>query len=293
MEPTRPAALNLATAREQLASARERAARTPTAAPATETRNPAPRKGLAGVLDPIASDIARALPERVDAQRFTEAVLIALRSIDIAGVEPSEIRRGVTRLAHLGLELGLGQLVNLYVQKNKVGGCMELAPRPTYRGVIELARRSGDVRSVVASVIYEEEKFETWADERGQHIVHRPALDPQSPMIGAYAFATGNDGHLITVVTLSKAEIERRRAYSRRANAGPWVDHYDAMARKTAILALVPFLPLSPARNGVIEPADVLNEQDFASEPFPVEAVQADPPEPPAVEEPVPEAEQK
>jgi len=268
---TNPATMNLTVAREMLAAAREHnasaseAAPEATAAPAPEpsgTTALAPALGAAkrttaGLIDPIRSDIARALPERVNPERFIEAVLIELRSIDLADVTPKEIRRGVMRLAHLGLEPGLAQLVNFYPQKNKARQCTELVPRPTYRGVIELARRSGEVRTVIAKVIYAEERFEMWTDDAGEHVRHNQVLAPQTPMIGAYAYATGNDGHLIALVALSIDDIEKRRAYSRRANAGAWVDHYEAMARKTAILALAPFLPLSPEQAAVFEaPAD-------------------------------------
>ena len=283
---TTPPTLNTASAREMLAAARERQA-SPTSAPVEATEPaavatpepvreavaappapapvpaptpapaPAPAKlTMAGLLDPIRSDIARALPKRVDSERFIEAALIELRSLDLSDISSKEIRRGVMRLAHLGLEPGLAQLVNLFPQKNKARQCTELVPRPTYRGVIELARRSGEVRTVIAKVIYAEEQFETWVDDAGEHLKHRPVLAPQSPMIGAYAYATGNDGRLLAMVTLSVADIEARRAYSRRANAGAWVEHYEAMARKTAILALAPFLPLSPEQAGIFEAPD-------------------------------------
>ncbi len=273
---TTPPTLNPASAREMLAAARERQASPagapadaaqptatavpePTREPVTPAPAPSPapaKRTMAGLLDPIRADIARALPRRADPERFIEAVLIELRSLDLGDITPMEIRRVVMRLAHLGLEPGLAQLVNLYPQKNRARQCTELVPRPTYRGVIELARRSGEVCTVIAKIIYAEEQFETWVDDAGEHLKHRPVLAPQSPMIGAYAYATGNDGRLLALVTLSIADIEARRAYSRRANAGAWVEHREAMARKTAILALAPFLPLSPEQTGIVEAPD-------------------------------------
>jgi recombinational DNA repair protein RecT len=140
---------------------------------------------------------------------------------------------------------------------------------------------------VIAKVIYAEEQFETWVDDAGEHLKHRPVLAPQSPMIGAYAYATGNDGRLLAMVALSIADIEARRAYSRRANAGAWVEHYEAMARKTAILALAPFLPLSPEQAGIFEPADATPMfEDNGGD-----AVAFAPPQaPPPVPEPAPTA---
>jgi recombination protein RecT len=41
-------------------------------------------------------------------------------------------------------------------------------------------------------------------------------------------------------------DIERVKNTSRSKNFGPWVDHYEAMAKKSVIRKLAKFLPLSP-----------------------------------------------
>lgn len=55
--------------------------------------------------------------------------------------------------------------------------------------------------------------------------------------------------HLISgdpvFVWLSKADVDARRARSRAAQSGPWVTDYEAMAKKTAVRALFPWLPQS------------------------------------------------
>jgi len=166
---------------------------------------------------------------------------------------PSEICRRVMRLAQLGLEPGPAQHVNLYPTWSKARATTELLPRPTYRGVMELARRSGMVRTIRANPVYSGEDFDHFFDDSGEHLLHRPTLEPTDDPIAFYAVAYGHEKSIVAVVVLSIAEIERRRSFSRRAHSGAWVDHYEAMATKTAILALGPFLPLTAGQVEVLE----------------------------------------
>jgi recombination protein RecT len=209
---------------------------------------------LSETLHGIKPLIARALPDQVNPERFIEATLTELRSIDkVADCPPAEICRGVMRLAQLGLEPGLAGHVNLYPTWSKARATTELVPRPTYKGVMELARRSGRVRTIRANPVYDGEDFDHFFDDSGEHLLHRPALEPSGEAIAYYAVAYGHDQCILAAAVLSVAEVERRRSYSRRATSGAWVDHYEAMGRKTAILALGPFLPLTAGQVEVLE----------------------------------------
>jgi len=192
---------------------------------------------LSEALHPIRPLIARALPNQVNPERFIEATLTELRSIDkVADCPPAEICRGVMRLAQLGLEPGVAGHVNLYPTWSKARATTELVPRPTYKGIMELARRSGRVRTIRANPVYDGEDFDHFFDDSGEHLLHRPAIEPSGPAIAYYAVAYGQDQRIVAVAVLSIAEVERRRSYSRRASSGAWVDHYEAMGRKTALL---------------------------------------------------------
>jgi recombinational DNA repair protein RecT len=101
--------------------------------------------------------------------------------------------------------------------------------------------------------VHADEEFRHFFDDEGEHLFHEPVLDPKSELVAYYAVAYGTDGKLLAAVVLSPSEIERRRSYSKRAETGAWREHHDAMARKTAILALGPFLPLTPQQVEVLE----------------------------------------
>jgi recombination protein RecT len=142
----------------------------------------------------------------------------------------------------LGVEpngpLGEGYLVPY---KNK--GRYEAQLIIGYRGLINLARRSGMVSEIYAHCVYENDTFEI---ELGTdpHIKHRPALSDRGDMIGAYAVYSTTEGSK-DFEYMSKEEIDRIRASSRAGNNGPWVQWYEEMARKTVIRRLSKRMPMS------------------------------------------------
>jgi recombinational DNA repair protein RecT len=92
-----------------------------------------------------------------------------------------------------------------------------------------------------------------------------------------YAIAKTKDGGIYREV-MSKSDIEQVRNVSRAKNAGPWVDWYDEMARKTVIRRIAKRLPSStdlekllehdneaigfekPALEGIVEEPNISSE---------------------------------
>jgi recombination protein RecT len=62
-------------------------------------------------------------------------------------------------------------------------------------------------------------------------------------------FRTG--GHHFEV--MSRDEIEAVRRRSPAGKSGPWVDHWDEMARKTLVRRLAKYLPLSVQKAAALE----------------------------------------
>lgn len=114
---------------------------------------------------------------------------------------------------------------------------------PGYRGFLDLARRSGQIKSLVARAVYENDVFEY---EYGleERVTHKPAMDERGELKAVYAVALLKDGgHQFEV--MSKREIEAVRQKSQGKNAGPWTEYYDEMARKTVVRKLFKWLPCS------------------------------------------------
>lgn len=173
----------------------------------------------------------------------------------------------IIRSAQLGLEpgngLGHAYLIPFSNRKKNTKECTLIIG---YRGLLDLARRSGKLISISAQVIYEKDIFE-FEYGLNQKLKHIPAQGDRGKMIGAYAIA-----HLkeegIQFEVMWKEEIDKIKASSQSASSSysPWHTHYDEMARKTLIRRIFKYLPSSiEMQEAVIldENADV-GIQDFS-----------------------------
>lgn len=116
-----------------------------------------------------------------------------------------------------------------------------------YRGFIELARRSGKIKSIEARVVYKEDDFEVefGLEPKIKHIPNYGSERKKEDIVAAYAIAHFTDGgYQFEVLTL--AEIQKARQSSKAANNGPWVNWFEEMAKKTALRKLAKYLPLTP-----------------------------------------------
>lgn len=190
------------------------------------------------------AQIARALPQNMDPERFTRIVLTEVkRTPKLATCEPATLLGAMMLSAQLGLEPGpLGHAYLLPFKNNKTGR-LEVQFIVGYKGYIDLARRSGNIESIVAREVREADHFDY---EYGLHekLVHKPALTGRGKAYAYYGIAKYRDGGH-TILVMSREDVDERRARSKAKDNGPWVTDYDAMARKTVIRAMSAFLPLS------------------------------------------------
>jgi recombination protein RecT len=116
---------------------------------------------------------------------------------------------------------------------------------PGYRGLIQLAYRSGEVLSIQALNVYANEKFERHVGAVPP-IVHAPKPpDVRGAYIGSYAVATIKGGGCVAEFMWS-AEVEAIRQRSKAKDSGPWVTDTDEMRRKTVVRRLFKYIPSSP-----------------------------------------------
>lgn len=118
-----------------------------------------------------------------------------------------------------------------------------------YRGLIELARRSGQIQRIEAHLVYEKEAADPnhWVYEAGiePKLIHRPMLaKDRGPIVAAYMVAKLADGSTqLEVMTIG--EIEAIRDRSKSGKSGPWVTDFGEMCRKTVVRRGSKYLPLA------------------------------------------------
>lgn len=126
---------------------------------------------------------------------------------------------------------------------------------PGYRGLLKVARRTGDVLSVAAEVVYQGDEFEyAYGSNAGlRHVPKGPKRD-KAAATHAWALAKlKGGGEQFVVLTVS--DVEKIRAKSKAGTSGPWVDYWDEMAKKTALRRLSKYLPISDDDYRLVEAA--------------------------------------
>lgn len=234
----------------------------------TATQTVAPKRAqspivaLSQLFETKRDELVKVLPKGIDMGNVVPRLLArAARNPDLLKCTPLSIYTAVHQALQLGLEpeSPLGHFYMIPRKNKHANGAVEAVPLIGYKGFCELARRSGEIAKLDAHVVYEGETFEY---DRGAGVVKHPykwdVERTDAKIVGAYAYAKlkGVDDPIVAV--LSRAEIEARRGRSMASDSGPWRSDYAAMARKTAIRALMTggLIPLSIHMQGAIELED-------------------------------------
>ena len=188
--------------------------------------------------------IVAAMPKHINPDRLMRVAVQAISTTPLlAECTANSLVLAIIRGAMLGLEpngpLGEAYLVPF---RNK-SGQYEAQFMPGYRGFINCARRSGEVKEVYAHCVHEADIFEM---ELGLYpsLKHVPGKGERGRMVGVYAvYHTLNGTHDFEYMT--REEVDAIRGRSRSANNGPWVTDYTEMAKKTAIRRLAKRMPMS------------------------------------------------
>ena len=185
----------------------------------------------------IRKQLEMALPKWLTVDRLLRIVFsTAIKNPKILECSRESILRAVMQCAQTGLEPILGRA---WLVPYK--GVLEF--QPGYQGLVDLARRSGEIKDVYSMVVYENDQFEIeYGTER--FLKHCPTLtgEPGSP-IGAYAVWEHKDG-LKSFEFMSLRDVYKRRdvspAYKYAMKKGrtdtPWIEWEDEMIKKTVVI---------------------------------------------------------
>lgn len=184
--------------------------------------------------------MALALPKSLTADRLCRIVMTECRKTPaLLKCNQESFLGAVLQCAQLGLEPG-GALGHCYLLP--YGNTAQLIIG--YRGMIDLARRSGQIISIAAYVVHEEDEFDYQLGLQPK-IIHKPAHQAK-PGVVTFVYAVANlKGGGVQFEVMSRAEVEAVRTKSKAGGSGPWVNHWDEMAKKTCIRRLFKYLPVS------------------------------------------------
>ncbi len=204
------------------------------------------------------------LPKHFDSERMLKLALGALRTTPkLAGASLSSLLGSVVTCAQLGLEpntpLGHAYLLP-FDKREKRGNEWVTAETQVqviigWKGMVDLARRSGQIVSIAAHEVCEGDDFR-FAYGLNEELDHRPAMKDRGAVIGFYAVAKlVGGGHSFEFMSTDEVNhIRDKAAEKNRAKkdnqgrpiiTGPWADNYVEMGRKTVLRRLFKYLPIS------------------------------------------------
>lgn len=225
-------------------------------------QNNGEKKTMQTYIKSMEGEIKKALPSVITPERFTRMVLSAISTNPKLGsCTPSSFLGAMMSAAQLGLEPNtpLGQA---YILPYSNKGTLEAQFQLGYKGLIDLAYRSGEVEVVQAHIVYENDKFEC---EFGLEpkLTHIPADSDRGNPVKVYAmFKTKSGGYGFEVMSMDDIRNHAKKyskAYS--SSFSPWATNFEEMAKKTVLKKCLKYAPLkSDFVRGVVQDGAIKNE---------------------------------
>ena len=205
----------------------------------------AEKKTMQAYIKAMEPAIKKALPSVITPERFTRMVLSALSSTPkLAECSPQSFLAAMMTAAQLGVEpnTALGQA---YLLPYRNHGQMECQFQLGYKGLIDLAYRSGEVSVIQAHTVYENDVFEyeLGMDPKLRHV---PAKADRGEAVAYSAmFKTKDGGYGFEVMSVDDVQRHAQR-YSKSYGSGssPWRSNFDEMAKKTVLKRALKYAPL-------------------------------------------------
>jgi recombination protein RecT len=208
-----------------------------------------PSKPIADYLEKMAPAIEKVLPKHMTPERMARIALSEIRkNPTLLQCEVSSLGAAVMQCATLGLEPGILGHVHFVPFWNKNQNRRDVQFIIGYKGYIDLARRSGELLSIMAMEVCEEDFFD-YAYGITERLEHVPAMSKRGDVTRYYAYAKFKDGGHAFLVRSKEEILEHAFKHSKQIKdgrlTGPWKDHFNSMAKKTMIRELIKYMPLS------------------------------------------------
>jgi recombination protein RecT len=192
------------------------------------------------LLEKSKPQIALALPRHLSADRMLRVAMTSIqRTPSLLACNQATLIGAVIQAAQLGLEPD-GVLGHAYLVPFK-DTCQLIIG---YKGYIDLARRSGQLSTIYARVVYSKDQFE-YSFGLNETLSHIPSReDDPGDLVFAYAVIKMKDGSQQFDV-MSRREIKAIQERSPAGKSGPWITDEAEMWKKTIIRRVCKMAPLS------------------------------------------------
>lgn len=189
------------------------------------------------------------LPPGMDVKRFMRTVVNTVsthaQADKLLNADRNSLFSACQKAAGDGLLLD-GREATLVVFRDKKSNTDQVTYMPMVQGLVKLARNSGDISSIVAEVVYQQDQF-----------TYRPGIDAQpqhepdwfgerGQPLGAYAVITTRDGEKITSVMPRKRIVAIGKGGRNADQYDPAKGaHYGEWWKKTVVKNVLKYAPKS------------------------------------------------
>lgn len=227
-----------------------------------------PAQRVKGMLEKRIGEIANALPKGWDEKRFVRIALTAVSAnpklAQACALSPTTFLGSMMTAAQLGLEpntpMGKAYLLPYNnIDKNTGKKVPMVQFQIGVYGLVDLAFRSGLVKSISAEVRYQKDfwEYEKGINEKLRHVPYDEG-DP-GEAVGYYAVihmkdtvnpdGTKTEGAVHTCYMPKYRVMEHAKRFSKSYNrktgtfSGPWATDFDSMAKKTVLIQALKYVP--------------------------------------------------
>ena len=204
-------------------------------------------KTLVDWINAMKPEIERALPKHIDADRIARIAITTIRTNkDLQSCEPMSFIAALMQASQLGLEPNT-PLGEAYIIPYKDKGVPSARFEIGYKGLLALAHRTGEYKTIFAMEVYANDEFD-YAYGLEPYLTHKPAEEPEGEPVRYYAvYHLKNGGREFRVWSRKKVE-QHAGKYSQALKKGwtsPWKTDFDSMAKKTVLKDLLKYAPKS------------------------------------------------
>jgi recombination protein RecT len=198
-----------------------------------------PVQQLRGNLSVMTPEFKNALPSHIAPEKFVRVALTTIQNNPkLLEVSRQSLFSELLKCATDGLICDGAEAAII-----PYGGVAKY--QPMVKGICKKARNSGEISTIDAIVVYENDTYESWIDEKGPHFKHVKARKDRGEPVLTYAYAITKDGGFYH----EEIDEEQMKTIENcsRGKDSPWKGGFrDEMKRKSAIKRLAKFrLPSS------------------------------------------------
>ncbi|MGL5123094.1 MAG: recombinase RecT [Fusobacteriaceae bacterium] len=204
------------------------------------------KKTIFDVIKAGKENFALALPKHINSERFIRVALTQIRmNPQLAGCSQESLLGALMTSASLGLEPGVLGQVYLIPFKNSKLGTIECQLQISYKGMIEMLRRTKQLKDIYAYPVYSNDEFSI---EYGldRTMTHKPNFIDRGEVTGFYSVAILNEG-IKAFEYMTKSEVIEHETKYRKGNYknSIWDKNFEEMALKTVTKKMLKWLPVS------------------------------------------------